>query len=324
MAHIKLKQIHPQLRLLGSFLRLSAPFMRAEFMPFMNGMQNIFMKGRWSGRFAKCETVEIPREDGTLLRLVVCVPHNLKREVPGLLWIHGGGYALGLPEQDVHFVKRFMEASDCVVVVPDYTKSVEKPYPAALEDCYLALKWMKENAEEYGIRKNQLFVGGDSAGGGLTAALSLYARDKGEVAIAFQMPLYPMIDDRTTVTSINNDAPVWNTKSNNAAWKMYLGDLYGTQDVPIYAAPGRAENLTGLPPTCSYVGTIEPFYAETVDYILRLKEAGVPVYFKRFKGCFHGFDIVSKKNSPVKEAVRFSSEVFAYAAQNYFAEQPEI
>ncbi|MBO5460934.1 MAG: alpha/beta hydrolase [Ruminococcus sp.] len=322
MTHIKNKQIHPELRLLGSTLRLAAPFMKVRMMPGMKQMQDKIMKGRWPGKFSNCESVEVPRGDGTFLRLLVCMPYHLNGEVPGLLWIHGGGYALGLPEQDVHFVKRFMEAADCVVVLPDYTKSVEKPYPAALEDCYLALKWMRVHAKEYGIRRDQLFVGGDSAGGGLTAALTLYARDKGEVSIAFQMPLYPMIDDRPTSTSKDNDAPVWNTASNIGGWQLYLGELYGTKDVPIYAAPARAKDLSGLPPACSYIGTLEPFYAEAVTYMLRLKEAGVPVHFKRFHGCFHGFDIVSQRSTPVKEASRFSAEAFQYAVKNYFAKQP--
>ena len=323
MAHISNKQIHPQLRLVGGFLRLMAPFMQEKFLPILNRMQNRFMTGRWSGKFCRYEFVESPRKDESKLRLVVCRPKKQTGKVPGFLWIHGGGYALGLPEQDVHFVERFMKAADCVVVLPDYTKSVEKPYPAALEDCYLALKWMKDHASEYGIRENQLFVGGDSAGGGLTAALSLYARDKGEVAIAFQMPLYPMIDDRFTESSTDNDAPVWNTRSNIGGWKLYLGELYGKEYVPVYAAPARAENLTGLPPTFSYVGDIEPFHDETVTYIKKLREAGVPVRFRRFKGCFHGFDIVTKYNTPVKEAIRFSSEAFAFAAEHFYAEQPE-
>lgn len=89
------------------------------------------------------------------------------------------------------------------------------------------------------MRRDKIFVGGNSAGGGMTAALTLYARDKGEVNIAFQMPLYPMLDDRPTKTSKNNDAPVWNTKSNIAAWKLYLGDDYGTDRVSKYAAPAR-------------------------------------------------------------------------------------
>ncbi len=152
-----------------------------------------------------------------------------------------------------------------VVVSPYYTLSVDKPYPAALDDCYVSLLWLKDNGERYGVRSDQIFIGGDSAGGGLTAALSLYARDKGEVNIAFQMPLYPMLDDRTTVSSSDNMAPVWNEKSNENGWELYLGGLYGMADVPAYAAPARATDYSGLPPTCSFVGSVEPFLDETND-----------------------------------------------------------
>ncbi|WP_297638937.1 alpha/beta hydrolase fold domain-containing protein, partial [uncultured Clostridium sp.] len=122
-------------------------------------------------------------------------------KVTGVLWLHGGGYSMGVPEQDENLYRELLKEEDCVIIAPEYTLSIEKPYPAALLDSYESLLWMKENAEELGIRENQLMVGGESAGGGLTAALTLYARDKGEVKIAFQMPLYPMIDDRMITES---------------------------------------------------------------------------------------------------------------------------
>ncbi|MDR1628771.1 MAG: alpha/beta hydrolase [Oscillospiraceae bacterium] len=264
----------------------------------------------------------ITRADGTMLRICVYYPREKRDGVPGLLWLHGGGYALGVPEQDESFIKRFVEASGCVVVAPDYTLSLQKPYPAALEDSYAALLWLRDNGAQYGMRSDQIFVGGESAGGGLTAALSLYARDKAEVAIAFQMPLYPMLDDRPTESSANNDAPVWNTTSNNLAWQLYLGDAYGTDDVPIYAAPARAADYSGLPPACTYVGSIEPFFAETQTYVEKLRNSGVSVDFKVFDGAFHGFDIICPNTKIAKDARSFLMDCFKYAVENYFAEQP--
>lgn len=143
----------------------------------------------------------ITRKDGSKLRICIYKPLNSKNDVPGVLWLHGGGYAQGIPETFADTYKRLIEASDCVIIAPDYRLSIEAPYPAALEDSYAALLWMKSHASELGIRDNQLIVGGESAGGGLTAALTLYARDKQEVNIAFQMPLYPMIDDRMRTES---------------------------------------------------------------------------------------------------------------------------
>jgi acetyl esterase/lipase len=279
------------------------------------------MKGKCRSEL-KYEQIFIPRPDGSKLRLCIYSPLSPKINVPGLLWIHGGGYGLGTPEQDEAFIKRFVDASGCVVISPDYTLSIDKPYPAALDDCYAALLWLKENGGKYGARDDQLFVGGDSAGGGLAAAVSLYARDKGEVAIAFQMPLYPMIDDRMdTESATDNNAPLWNSKSNRIGWTLYLGDLFGKDDVPAYAAPARADDFSRLPPTCTYVGSVEPFRDETVAYIKKLRSNGVPVSFKIFEGCFHGFDLVCPKSNAAREAVGFLMDGFRYAAKNYYAGQ---
>jgi acetyl esterase/lipase len=264
----------------------------------------------------------ILRKDGSKMRICIFTPLNPTVNVPGVLWLHGGGYALGSPEQAQAMAKRLIEASNCVVIAPDYRLSVEAPYPAALEDSYEALLWMKRHAKELGIRDNQLMVGGDSAGGGLTAALTLYARDKREVAIAFQMPLYPMLDDRmTSESSRDNDAPVWNSKSNFNAWKLYLGELFNTPNVSCYAAPARAEDYTSLPPTVTFVGELEPFRDETVQYVENLKKAGVPVDFEIYKGCYHAFEQMCPKAGVSKRAISFLICSFEYAVNHYFAEQ---
>ncbi len=313
--------IHPELRKTGIFIRFVLPsFTERKF--HMAKTMIRFMKGKYRSGL-KYEQEYIPRVDGSRLRVCVYSPLSPSTNVPGLLWIHGGGYALGTPEQDELFIKRFVEASGCVVVSPDYRLSVDAPYPAALEDCYAALLWLKKHGGDYGMRDDQIMIGGDSAGGGLTAAVSLYARDKNEVAIAFQMPLYPMLDDRmNTPSARDNDAPLWNSKSNDISWRLYLGDLFGKPDVPAYAAPARAEDLRNLPPTCSFVGSIEPFRDEAVAYLEKLHASGVPVHYKVFKGCFHAFDIVCAKSSVAREAADFLMGSFRYAVDHYFAKQP--
>ena len=164
---------------------------------------------------------------------------------------------------------------------------------------------MKDHAHALGIRSDQLIVGGVSAGGGLTAAISLRARDTGDVKIALQVPLYPMIDDRQeTESARENNAPVWNSETNRWAWRLYLGELSGG-DVPAWAAPARATDLRGLPPTVTFVGDLEPFRDETVRYAERLKEAGVPVRFRVFERCFHAFDIVHPNAAVSLQARRF-------------------
>ena len=264
----------------------------------------------------------IPRKkDESKLRIRIYKPLNPKQDVPGVLWIHGGGYAFGVPEQDEVMYKKLIQESNCVIVAPDYRVSIYEPYPAALEDCYEALLWMKSNAKELGIRENQLMVGGDSSGGGLTAALTLYARDKGEVNIAFQMPLYPMIDDRMiSETAKDNNAPIWNSDSNRWAWKLYLGELYG-KDVPAYAAPARAKDYSNLPPTATFIGDLEPFRDETIQYVDNLRKAGVPVDFEMYKGCYHAFHAVNSNADISKKAISFFMNSFNYAVAHYFAEQ---
>ncbi|MGL4990085.1 MAG: alpha/beta hydrolase [Sarcina sp.] len=241
-----------------------------------------------------------------------------KQKVPGVLWLHGGGYSMGSASQDEDIYRKLIKEEECIIIAPEYTLSTTKPYPEALLDCYDSLLWMKKNVEELGIRENQIIVGGQSAGGGLVAALTLYARDKKEVKIAFQMPLYPMIDDRMiTESSKDNNAPVWNSKLNKYAWELYLGDLY-KKDVPIYAAPAREENLLGIPPTITFVGDLEPFRDETIKYVENLKKSGIHVDFKIFKGCYHAFNITNPKAQVSKLANEFLLKGFKYAVNNYF------
>jgi acetyl esterase/lipase len=168
------------------------------------------------------------------------------------------------------------------------------------------------------MRPDQIFVGGNSAGGGLAAAVTLAARDRGEVAVAFQIPLYPMLDDRPTESSTDNDAPLWYSKINDASWRLYLSDCYGSDTIPAYAVPARETHYAGLPPACSFVGGIEPFRDETAAYMDNLRNAGIPVHFKIFDGCFHAFDQMCPKTDIAKEAVTFLMESFDYAVRHYF------
>ena len=321
---IRLRDIHPQLRLTGGVIRLFMPkYLTEEMLRRQNAFTDKHFQGRWFGRHTKIEPRYIYREDGTKLRVLICTSKKgTKPNATGLLWIHGGGYAVGIPEQDYLRLDELVKDGTTVAVLPDYIKTTEKPYPAALEDCYLALKWLKEYAEELNVNENQLFVGGASAGGALTAAVSLYARDKKEVAIAFQMPLYPMLDDRTgTELIIDNDAPVWNSENNKRAWEMLLKGVEKSEGIPDYAAPTRAMDLIGLPPACTFVGSIEPFCDETISYFKRLKEQGVKTYIRIYKGCFHAFDINCYSTKIAKSARSYLLRVYRHAQKNFFAEQ---
>ncbi|KRE36357.1 alpha/beta hydrolase [Paenibacillus sp. Soil724D2] len=213
--------------------------------------------------------------------------------LPVLLWIHGGGYVLGHPNGEQSLCESFVKAADCIVISPDYRLAPEHPFPAAIEDCYAALKWIIGAAKEWNIDLSRIAIGGGSAGGGLTSALALMARDKGGPPICFQMPLYPMIDDRNVTPSSHEitDPAVWNRANNLAAWKMYLGEP-ADGDISPYAAPIRAKDLTGLPPTYTCVGQLDPFRDETIEYVARLAQAGVDVEFHLYPGCYHAFEHV--------------------------------
>ena len=316
-------KIDPEIRKISTIAKLVPHVFTKKKLKVFNQIVDIAFKGKCRSDSLTYEQHWIKRKDGGMERVCIYKPKDVHEEkLPGLLWIHGGGYGMGSPELDENFIKNFIETAQCVVIVPEYRLSIEKPFPAALDDCYAALLWMKHNADKLGIHSSQLMIGGDSAGGGLTAALSLYARDRGTVNISFQMPLYPMLDDRMiTESSQNNTAPVWDSKRNYLGWKYYLGGLFESDHVSKYAAPSRETDYSNLPPTCTFVGSLEVFRDETIQYIEKLRAAGVATHFKEYKGCYHGFDQAAPEGTVAKEATRFLLETFQYAINHYFAEQ---
>ena len=264
----------------------------------------------------------IPVGHHTIKLLILRHPNPAKEKVPGVLWVHGGGYQSGSAKdifatRALSLVMKF----GAVLVAPNYRLSKKYPYPAALHDCYAALLYLKNHAEELGVRDDQIMVGGESAGGGMAAALCMLARDRGEVNIAFQMPLYPMLDDRDTPSSKDNHAPNWNTKRNKKAWKRYLRTAYGTDIVSYYAAPARCRDYSGLPPCYTFVGDIEPFYCETVDYVHHLQEAGIKATVDVYPDWFHAYDLFFPTRKVVREAIARFEEQYQYASEHYFAPQ---
>ena len=255
-----------------------------------------------------------------LLILRPTVSRQPREKTPGILWIHGGGYAVGMA--DMVFMsraKRLVTEYGAVVISPEYRLAGKAPYPAALEDCYCALLYLKAHAAELGCADDQIMVGGESAGGGLTAALCMLARDRGEVNIAFQMPLYPMLDHRDTDSSRNNHGISWNTKRNHAAWKLYLRDVDG--EIPPCASPARQTDYTGLPPAYTFVGDREPFYCETLTYIENLKKAGVPAHVDVYPTGFHAFDMLLPFLPISRQAAAAFEKRYLHAAEHDRAAQ---
>ena len=207
----------------------------------------------------------------------------------GLLWMHGGGYIVGTARADYHGVS-FAEHAGCTVVSVDYRLAPESTYKESVSDCFAALNWMVDSAAELGIDADRIAIGGGSAGGGLTAGLALYNRDHEGPALKLQLVLYAMIDDTHDTPSGHaiTHPTVWHRKVSLEAWKMYLGDEYGTDKVSPYAAAARATDLSNLPPAFVSVGTLDLFRDENIDYAQRLMAAGVPTELQVYPGLFHG------------------------------------
>ena len=254
--------------------------------------------------------IRIPAS-GKKLKLIVLSPQKKDGPVPGILWIHGGGYVTGMAAMvyascGKDLAKRF----GAVVISPEYRLAGKAPYPAALNDCYAALEYMWDHAEELGIDREKILVGGESAGGGLAAATCIYARDQKKIPIAMQMPLYPMLDCRDTLSSRDNHGKIWNTKRNHRGWKRYLGPLYGAKDIPVYASPAHETDYRQLPPCYTYVCDGEPFYCETLTYVENLQKAGVPAKADVFPGDIHGFDLFFFWKDSVKKAKKKRAEAY--------------
>lgn len=260
---------------------------------------------------------------GSRMKLLILRPAAVKlarEKTPWILWIHGGGYAVGMAGMVfMSRAKRLVTEYGAVVISPEYRLAGKAPYPAALEDCYAALLYLKEHAAELGCAEDRIMVGGESAGGGLTAALCMLARDRAEVKIAFQMPLYPMLDHRDTDSSRDNHGISWNTKRNHAAWNLYLREVSG--EVPPYASPARQTDYRNLPPAYTFVGDREPFYCETMAYVENLQKAGVEARADVYPTGFHAFDMLLPFRKISRQAIAELERQYLLAAEHCRAEQ---
>jgi len=220
-------------------------------------------------------------------------PKDAAGLLPAIITIHGGGYVMGSYDMDSPLLDRWCPSLEVVGVSVEYRLAPETSYPGPLEDCYAALRWAYDNASSLGIDQDRIGLYGLSAGGGLAAALALLARDRGEVPLAFVLLDCPMLDDRQRTPSINAEGLyVWGSGSNEFGWRSYLGALYGSDDVPSYAAAAREADLSGLPPTCVVVGAIDGFRDEDIAYAQRLNQAGVPCELHVIAGLPHAYLLV--------------------------------
>ncbi|HXV01563.1 MAG TPA: alpha/beta hydrolase [Caulobacteraceae bacterium] len=243
-----------------------------------------------------CERLRIAGPSGAPEVEVLCYrPKSAEGPLASILHIHGGGYVLGDAESMGAFHKPMALELNCAIVSVDYRLAPETKAPGAVEDCYAALAWLNAHPDIAGVDARRIGVMGESAGGGLAAALALLVRDRGEYALAFEHLIYPMLDDRTCTNEPHPFAGefVWNAANNRFGWMALIGAPAGSDDISPYAAPARAESLAGLPPTFISTGALDLFVDEDVDYARRLMRAGVPTELHVYPGAFHGFDFAS-------------------------------
>lgn len=227
------------------------------------------------------------------VRIMVIDGTGGKLGSPAYLHMHGGGFVGGRVDQFPAAYQALAAACGCLIVSVDYRLAPETPFPGALEDNYAALRWLHVHAAELGIDPKRIAIGGESAGGGHAAMLAIAARNRGEFPIAFQVLIYPMLDDRTgsTVSSPPHVGHfVWNAASNRFGWGALLGQAPGLKTVPTGSVPARVDNLAGLPPAFIAVGGLDLFVSEDIAYASRLNAAGVPVELLVVPGAYHAFD----------------------------------
>jgi len=241
----------------------------------------------------KTRDITVPGPEGCPeVGIRIYTPEGKIGPKPGLLWMHGGGYIAGNIEIDDYSIKQICLNVGCVIVSVSYRLAPESIFPAAIEDCYAVLRWMIDSSGNINIDRSRIAIGGGSAGGGLAAGLAILARDRAEIEVAFQMLIYPMIDDRNVTPSSRaiTDPRTWNREKNIFAWNTYLGDASNGDGVSPYAAASRAKDLTGLPPAFIAVGELDLFLDENIEYAQRLLQAGVSTELHVYPGATHGFD----------------------------------
>lgn len=230
------------------------------------------------------------------LKVDIFDPRERDEKLPCIIFYHGGGFMLGLNEAHYRYASEYARGVSSVVVMPDYRLAPEDPFPYGVEDCYSTLLWVYENADDLGIDRDKIALVGESAGGNLSAAVSLMARDRKGPKIACQVLIYPTTDDEHKTESARNftDTPMFYSEANKFMWKQYLSEWLGR--IPPYAAPMRAESLKNLPPAFVETAEFDPLHDEGIAYAKRMKEDGVEVVIHETKGTVHGYDVIKRSD----------------------------
>ena len=232
------------------------------------------------------------------IELYVFNAGQTKAKRPAVLHFHGGGMVAGSARMASFTVPAIVQAVNAVVVSAEYRLAPEVSFPDPQEDCYAALAWLFEHAEELGADRDRIVLMGESAGGGLAAALALMARDRGEYRLKGQVLIFPMLDHRTGGEEDRWRNPttgefVWTRTANQIGWKALQGDYTLDDERKSWFSPALAEDLSGLPATYIAVGALDLFLDENLDYARCLSACGTPVDMNIYAGAPHGFQLAA-------------------------------
>jgi acetyl esterase/lipase len=283
------------LPVLDAFAQLIPPTITADMIPALRAAQTLSAEAVIGDRAIVHREVTLPGHEGAEITASVFARADHVDAGPLILHIHGGGMVMGDRFSGMPLTLDWVEEFDAVCVSVEYRLAPEHPDPYPVEDCYAALVWTAAHASELGADPSRIVVAGGSAGGGLAAGVSLLARDRGGPHLTGSLLAYPMLDDRDATVSTRQfeGVGVWDRASNDMGWTALLGSRRGTDAVSIYAAPARARDLSGLPPTFLDAGSAEVFRDEVVAYASAIWAAGGVAELHVVPGGFHAFENVS-------------------------------
>lgn len=232
-------------------------------------------------------------QDG-LIDITIFEPIDLQKNAPCLVYLHGGGFILKASPYLKTLVSTYALETPCKVVYVDYRLAPKSAFPVGVEDCYAAFEWVNNHADELGVDKERIAIGGDSAGGNLAAAVNLMALDRNTPPACFQMLIYPVTDARQQTESIKNyvDTPLWNSRQTEKMWNLYLKD--GLTYKREFASPLEAASLENMPASYIEVAEFDCLRDEGINFAEALQKKGVPVELNKTIGTIHGFEIAAK------------------------------
>lgn len=303
--------IAPEFQKLPSFNLSYKPWI----VGLLNGVSTLSRKLKKNKSSTQMVSKSITRTDGSELPIIVITPPKAAPSLPCLLYYHGGAFALTYGPNHIEISQQYSELADCCVVFVDYRLMPAHPFPAGQDDCHLALEWVVSNAEELGIDPQKIAVGGDSAGGKLSASVCHMSQDRGTAKLCGQLLIYPVTDMDCKTESARTfvDVPIFTSTSNSRMWEAYLVDSpAGTR--PDYASPAHREDFSGVPPAYVETAEFDPLHDEGVNYAAQLEAAGVDVELNETKGTVHGWDATAKSallDSVLVQRVAFLKKCFS-------------